>query len=109
MPVATDNAAIMVKDMSIGTDQLGKYLYVVNDSNKVVYTAIETGELVNDSMRIVTKGLDPNQCYVTKALLKVRSGINNKCARYVLTFFYRSANFCYCAGNNNGFSRTSNG
>lgn len=75
MPVATDNAAIMVKDMSIGTDQLGKYLYVVNDSNKVVYTAIETGELVNDSTRIVTKGLEPNQCYVTKALLKVRSGM----------------------------------
>lgn len=78
LPVATEPKAILVKDASIGTDQLGKYLYVVNDSSKVVYTSIETGELVNDSMRIVTKGLAPTDRYVTKALLKVRSGMTVK-------------------------------
>lgn len=78
LPVATDNHAIMVKDISIGTDQLGKYLYVVNDSDKVVYTSIDTGELVNDSMRIVTSGISDSSRYVTKALLKVRTGMTVK-------------------------------
>ena len=50
-------------------------MYLVNDSNKVVYRTIETGELVNDSMRIVTSGLGRGDRYVTKALLKVRTGM----------------------------------
>ncbi|MDE6086329.1 MAG: efflux RND transporter periplasmic adaptor subunit [Muribaculaceae bacterium] len=75
LPVAADPEAILVKDASIGTDQLGKYLYTLNDSNRVVYTSIKTGELVNDSMRIVQEGIAPDTRYVTKALLKVRSGM----------------------------------
>lgn len=75
LPYAVDPKAILVKDASISTDQLGKYLYIVNDSNKVVYTPIEVGELVNDSLRIVTKGITAKDRYVTKALLKVRNGM----------------------------------
>lgn len=70
--------AVLVRDASIGTDQLGKYVYVVNDSDKVVYTPVEVGELVADTMRIITKGLTPADRYVTKALLKVRDGMTVK-------------------------------
>ncbi len=75
LPTGVDPNAILVNDASIGTDQLGKYVYVVNDSDKVVYTHIKVGELVNDSMRIVTDGLTPDSRFVTKALMKVRSGM----------------------------------
>lgn len=75
LPSGMNPQAILVKDASIGTDQLGKYLYLVNDSNIIVYTPIEIGELVNDTMRIVTKGITPQSRYVTKALLKVRDGM----------------------------------
>lgn len=75
LPYAFNPHAILIKSASIGTDQLGKYVYVVNDSNKVVYTPIEIGETVNDSMRIVEKGLHAGDKYVTKALLKVRDGM----------------------------------
>ncbi len=75
LPMASDPSAILVRDASIGTDQLGKYLYVVNDSNKVVYTPVAVGDLVADTMRIVTKGIKPTDKYVTEALLKVRSGM----------------------------------
>lgn len=75
LPYAIARDAILVKDASISTDQLGKYVYLVNDSNKVVYTPIEVGELYNDSLRIVTKGLTPKSRYVTEALLKVRDGM----------------------------------
>lgn len=75
LPEGRIDDAILVKDASIGTDQRGKYLYVVNDSNKIVYTPIEVGDLYCDSLRVVSKGLHPGERYVTKALLKVRDGM----------------------------------
>ena len=75
LPYATAEKAILVDNASIGTDQLGKYLYVVNDSNVVSSRHIEIGQLVDDNMRIVTSGLSPNERYVTKALMKVRQGM----------------------------------
>lgn len=74
LPYGTEPQAILIRDASIGTDQLGKYVYVVNDSNKVVYTPVELGELYRDTLRIVNKGLSPRTRYVTKALLTVRNG-----------------------------------
>lgn len=67
--------ALLVRDASIGTDQLGKYLYVVNDSDRVEYRRITVGDLVNDTLCLVTAGLEPTERYVTKALLKVRNGM----------------------------------
>lgn len=75
LPYANDPKAVIIKDAAIGTDQLGKYVYLVNDSNRVVYTHIEPGELYQDTLRIVTKGVRPTDRYVTQALLKVRDGM----------------------------------
>lgn len=74
LPYGVDPKAVLVKDASIGTDQLGKYVYVINDSNKVVYTPIKVGEIYRDSLRIVESGLRPGDRYVSKALLTVRNG-----------------------------------
>lgn len=74
LPYGEMPEATVVKEASIGTNQLGKYLYVVNDSNKVVYTPIEEGELFQDSLRVVLKGVKPGDKYVTKAILTVREG-----------------------------------
>ena len=43
---------MLIRDAAISTDQLGKYIYVVNDSDKVVYTPVTAGSLVDDSMRV---------------------------------------------------------
>lgn len=72
LPYDVNPKAVVIRDASIATDQLGKYVYVVNDSNKVIYTPIKVGELYQDSLRIVNSGLTPNNRYVTRALLKVR-------------------------------------
>lgn len=77
LPYRVEPHATIVKDASISTDQLGKYIYVVNDSDKVVYTPVIAGDLVRDSMRVVT-GVAPGARYVTKALLKVRAGMKVK-------------------------------
>lgn len=74
MPLEHLDSAILIEDAAIGTDQLGKYIYVVNDSDQVIYTPIEVGEVVNQTKRIVTKGISPDTRYVTKAMLKVRDG-----------------------------------
>lgn len=78
LPYGTNPKAILVRDAALGTDQLGRYLYVVNDSDKIVYTPVTVGELFRDSLRVITKGVRPGQRYVTKALLTVRNGMKVK-------------------------------
>ena len=70
--------AVVIRDASIGTDQLGKYVYLVNDSNQVVYTPIKVGPIYHDTLRVVTAGIEPDSRYVTEALLKVRDGMKVK-------------------------------
>lgn len=75
LPYGEQAQAVLVSDAAIGTDQLGKYVYIVNDSNRVNYRHIVIGQMVNDTMRQVIKGLSPQERYVTKALMKVREGM----------------------------------
>lgn len=75
LPYEKVNNGILVKDASIGTDQLGKFLYVLNENDIVEYRSIDTGNLVDDTLRLVTNGLKAGERYVTKALLKVRNGM----------------------------------
>lgn len=75
LPYGREDSAVLVKDASIGSDQLGSFLYVVSGSDTVMYRHIETGELVDDTLRIVTEGLAADEMYVTRALLKVRDGM----------------------------------
>ncbi len=78
LPYAEVKDAVLINNASIGSDQLGKYIFVVNDSNIVNYRHITTGELFGDTLRLVTSGLQPNEEYVTTALLKVRNGMKVK-------------------------------
>ena len=75
MPYDNVKDALLIKDASIGTDQTGKFIYIVNSQNEVEYRRIETGSIIDDTMRLVTGGLEPDERYVTKALLKVRNGM----------------------------------
>ena len=78
LPYAQQPNALLVQDASIGTDQLGKYVYLVNDSNRVDYRHIITGQLISDTLRQVISGLSPNDKYVTRALMNVREGMQVK-------------------------------
>ena len=78
LPYGEADHAILVKEASIGTDQLGKFLYAVNDSDIGHYRHIEIGQLINDTLRQVLGGLSPQERYVTEALMKVRDGMKIK-------------------------------
>ena len=79
LPYGTNPHALMVRDASISTDQLGKYIYLVNDSDIVVYTPVTVGPVYRDSLRVITKGVKAGDRYVTEALLTVRNGMRIKC------------------------------
>lgn len=78
LPYSEQKDAVLVRDASIGTDQAGKFLYIVNDSNVVKYRSIEPGQLIADTLRQVISGIKPGERYVTTALLKVRDGMSIK-------------------------------
>ncbi len=75
LPYGSCRDAVLVRDASIGVDQLGKYLYVLNDSNRVERRSVETGQLIDDTLRLINRGIAPDERYVTRALLKVRAGM----------------------------------
>ena len=75
LPYGEIDNAILIPDASTGTDQLGRYIYVIDSNNIVSYRHIEVGEIINDSLIHVKSGLNPDEQFVTKALLKVRSGM----------------------------------
>lgn len=74
LPYGENPRAILVKDAAIATDQIGRYMYVVNDSNIIEKRRIDAGEIYQDSLRVINKGIDPGDKYITKALLTVRAG-----------------------------------
>lgn len=74
LPYGVEPKALLIRDAAIGRDQRGSYVYCVNDSDKIVYTPVEPGELYQDTLRIINKGLTPKSRYVTKALLTVVNG-----------------------------------
>lgn len=82
LPYGEQRDAVLIPDASIGTDQLGKYVYIVNDSNIVRYRHIVTGQLIGDSLRQVKQGVSPGELYVTQALMKVRDGMRVKPNQY---------------------------
>ena len=58
LPTGALPDAVLVKEASLSTDQLGKYLYVVNDSNKVVDTPVKIGACAR-FLRIINQGISP--------------------------------------------------
>lgn len=74
LPYGFNPRAVLIKDAAVSTDQLGNYLYVVNDSNKVVYRPVKLGETYRDTLRIVESGLNAGERYITRGLLNVRPG-----------------------------------
>ena len=75
LPYTKRDNALLIDDASIGFDQLGSFIYVINDSSEVEYRHITVGEVFDDTLRYVVSGLDKGEMYVSKALLKVRDGM----------------------------------
>jgi len=70
--------AILIEDRAVGTDQSQNFVLVLGADNKLEYRAIEAGRIVGGGLRIVRKGLKPDDVVVISGLQRVRPGVQVK-------------------------------
>ena len=70
----SEHDAILIEERAIGTDQSQNFVLVVGKDNKLEYRAVELGRST-DGLRIVRKGLKPDEVIVTAGLQRVRPGM----------------------------------
>lgn len=73
-PIGEDASAILVPERAIGTDQRGKYVYIVGADDKVKQVPVKLGSLV-DGKRVVVEGLNGDERVVVAGLQRVRDGV----------------------------------
>ncbi|MEM8906648.1 MAG: efflux RND transporter periplasmic adaptor subunit [Bacteroidota bacterium] len=67
--------AILIPDQIIGTDQSKKFVYVLDENNKIAMRNVELGPLHEQSLRIVRKGLQANDQIVLNNIQKIFPGM----------------------------------
>jgi RND family efflux transporter MFP subunit len=71
--IGTAHKTCLVTERAIGTDQGKKYVYVLDDNDKVVYRPVTLG-LVFDGLQAIESGLTPADRVVVNGLQRVRPG-----------------------------------
>ncbi len=72
LPIGQPHAALLVIDRAIGSDQGLKYVYVLDNENKVQQRRVETGPLQEDGLRVITSGLKADDPVVVGGIQQVR-------------------------------------
>lgn len=67
MKVSDSREAMLVRETAIGTDMVGRFVYVVGDDSKIAYKAVKVGKLVGP-YRIIEGGLSKDDKVVVKGL-----------------------------------------
>jgi multidrug efflux system membrane fusion protein len=66
--------AMLINDSAVGTDQSVKYVLKVGAENKVEYTPVKLGPVI-DGLRVVREGLKAGDVILVKGLQQVRPGM----------------------------------
>jgi RND family efflux transporter MFP subunit len=66
--------ALLVPDVAIGTEQVRKFVLVVDDQDVAQAKYITLGPVI-DGLRVVTSGLEPGDRVVVNGLMRARPGI----------------------------------
>jgi RND family efflux transporter MFP subunit len=73
VPTGRQSDALLVPDVALGSDQGGRYVYVVNKDNVVEQRSVEVGPL-EGTMRVITKGLKADDRVIVAGLLRAIPG-----------------------------------
>jgi membrane fusion protein, multidrug efflux system len=73
VPTSAPYQAILVNPEAVGTDQDLKYLFVVDENNKVVRHNVKLGTL-QDGLQVVTDGVKPGERVIVNGLQRVQQG-----------------------------------
>ncbi|MEQ1684189.1 MAG: efflux RND transporter periplasmic adaptor subunit [Burkholderiaceae bacterium] len=68
-----NDAALLINERAVGTDQNKKFVMVVGNDNKAAYREVTLGANVN-GLRIVTSGLQAQERVIVNGLQRVRPG-----------------------------------
>jgi RND family efflux transporter MFP subunit len=74
VPIGLPRKALLVNDRAIGSDQAQKILYLVNAQNEVEQVDVTLG-LVQDGLRVIEKGLKPDDRVIINGIQRVRPGV----------------------------------
>lgn len=69
--------ALVIPETSIGTNQAGRFVYIVDKDDKIVLRPLQVGVLAG-GMREITGGITADDRYVVEALMSVRPGMTVK-------------------------------
>lgn len=68
-----EEAAILVPSVALGSDQSGRYVYVVDDQDMVQQRKVTTGPVVGE-MTVIETGLKPDERVIVSGLLRAVPG-----------------------------------
>jgi len=74
LPLGEPYQAITIPEQALGTDQGQKFVYVVNNQNKIEYRKVELGKQ-QGAQRVVLKGVAEGERIVVSGLQRVRAGM----------------------------------
>jgi multidrug efflux system membrane fusion protein len=74
VPGSPPYEALLVPDAAIGTEQVRKFVYVVDENQVVKLTYVTPGQVV-DGLRVIKDGLTADASIVVNGLLRVRPGM----------------------------------
>ena len=66
--------ALLIPERAIGRDQVGMFVYVVDDENKAVRKNVKLGTKHED-MIVIESGLEPADSVIVDGIQRVRTGI----------------------------------
>jgi multidrug efflux pump subunit AcrA (membrane-fusion protein) len=75
LPISPAQPALLIPDSAQLTDQSGKTLMVAQNDGTVVPKQVETGALVDNGMRVITRGLLSTDRVVINGLMRLRPGL----------------------------------
>jgi RND family efflux transporter MFP subunit len=73
VPTNSPYHALLVNPEAVGTDQDLKYLFVVDENNKVVRHNVKLGS-IQDGLQVITEGLQPGERVIVQGLQRVQQG-----------------------------------
>jgi multidrug efflux system membrane fusion protein len=73
VPTSSPYPALLVNPEAVGTDQDLKYVYVVDEDNKVVRHAVKLGSL-QDGLQVISDGLERGERVIVQGLQRVQQG-----------------------------------
>lgn len=78
VPYRKVSNALLIPEASIGTNQAGRFVYIVGKDNRIELKPVKVGVLESNGMREILSGIYREDRYVVDALMSVRPGMQVK-------------------------------